>query len=158
MSLTKVPVIGTQKMKQVQKVMDLDTGNEGAEITLEYVKYTVPTYTEKEFGGTEAEFEQAILEAASNLVQPVSAQILALTNKATQDEYQNAKATALATGNFLSTDLKGRIVQVMRGNQAYQERTAKECFDLWKAGFMAKKPGAVKVLDIAKTIGDFDLD
>lgn len=145
-------------LKQKQKVMDLETGNEGAEIELVYPKYLAPEYDATKFPGTAEEFEKAVLENAMALVSPISEQIKSFLNYATSAGYQTAKTAALATGNYLSSDLKARIIQVMRGNQAFAELPAKECYDRWKAGFMAKKVGAFKVLETAKALGDFGDD
>lgn len=156
--LKKQPEVLVQDLKQVQKVMDLATGSEDATITVVCKRYAAPVYDEKEYGGTEAEFEAALFKAATELVQPVSKQIESFLYRATQDSYQAGKTEALAAGNFLTSDLKGRIVQVMRGNQAFVDLTAKECFERWKAGYAAKKAGATKVLETAKALGDFGDD
>jgi|SRR5712671_6828058 len=146
-----------QTLKQSQKVMDLETGDENATIDLVMKKYIAPEYDAKTHAPlTEEEFNAVVLESAAALVQPVGEQIKAFLNKATSDSYQAAKTAALAKGNFLTTDLKARIIMVMRGNQNFADNSAKECFDKWKAGFMAKKAGATKVLDTAKALGDFD--
>lgn len=156
MSLNKIPVIKVVAISQAQKVMDLDSGSEDAQITVKQNRYFAPTYDEKEFGGTEAEFQSAVLEAAKELVNPVEKQIDALLYRATQDSYQSGKAAALAGGNYLSSDLKGKIVQVMRGNQAFVDVSASDCFAKWKAGYMAKKPGAFNILTTAQNLGVFD--
>lgn len=156
--LKKVPVILSVLIKQVQKVMDLSTGNEDTTINVDYSKLTIPDYDSEEYGGTIEEFYAALAKSAEELVSPVQKRIDALLKFATAENYQNAKTSALATGNFLTSDLKGRIVQVMRGNQAFVELSAKECFERWKIGFMAKKAGAIKVLDLAKTMGEFGDD
>jgi hypothetical protein len=36
--------------------------------------------------------------------------------------------------------------------------SAKDCFERWKAGYLAKKAGALKILDVAKSLGDFGDD
>lgn len=157
MPLSKAVSIIVTDVSQTQKVMDLATGNEDAQITVAQKRYFAPEYDAKEYGGTPEEFSQAVLEAASELVTPQAKQIQALLNYATSQSYQEGKAAALATGNFLTQDLKARIVQVMRGNQAFVDDSASDCFKKWKVAFAEKKAGAIKILDIAKTIGDFDL-
>lgn len=157
-ALTKNPTILIQTLKQKQKVMDLETGDESAEIELVYDKYVAPEYSAKEYGGSEALFLDALLIAASELVQPVSKQIDAFLTKRQSDNYQVAKAKALSGGNFLTADLKGKIVQVMKGNQAFVDMNAADCFKRWKDGYKAQKAGAFKVLETAKALGDFGDD
>lgn len=151
------PTIIATAIAQTQKVMNLDNGDEDATIKLAMTRYSFKPYDPKdETHGTPEQYYGVLFTAAAELIQPVEKQIDALLYRATQDSYQAGKTAALATGNFLSSDLKAKIVQVMRGNQAFAEMSAKECFDYWKDGFSAKKPGAVKVLDTAKALGDFE--
>lgn len=149
----------TQTTKQQQKVMDLETGKEDATIEVVMTKYIAPEYDATKFSPlTASEFESVLAERSAELIQPVSAQIAAFLNAATSASYQAGKTAALATGNYLTAELKARIIQVMRGNQAFVELSAKDCFERWKAGFMAKKTGAFKVLETAKALGDFGDD
>lgn len=156
--LTKTPVITVTAVSLNQKVMDLATGNEDATVTINQQKYSAPEYDAEVYGGTVEEFNDAVYAAALEVVSPVTKRTDALLYRATQESYQSGKAAALSGGNFLTQDLKTRIVQVLRGNQAYADAKASDAFLAWKTAFMAKKAGAIKVLDIAKTIGDFDLD
>lgn len=152
-------VILTQALKQQQKVMDLESGKEDATIDVVMTKYIAPDYDSAKFAPlSEQEFEESLFETARSLVQPVAAQIQAFLIKATSDSYQAGKATALAGGDYVTSELKAKIVQVMRGNQNFVDISAKDCFERWKAGYLAKKPGATKVLDTAKALGDFGDD
>lgn len=156
-TITAKPAILTQSLKQSQKVLDLSTGDEDATISVLQTKYFAPAYDAKY--GTEAEFEEALFLAAAELIQPKSKQIEALLYRATQDSYQAGKIAAMATGNYLTSDLKAKIVQVMRGNQAFVDLSAKECYERWKSGYMGArgdgpKAGATKVLATAKDLGD----
>lgn len=149
----------TQVLKQQQKVMDLKSGKEDATIDVVMTKYIAPEYDAKKFEPlSESEFEESLFEAARSLIEPVADQIQAFLIKATSDSYQAGKAAALAGGDYVTSDLKAKIVQVMRGNQNFTDISAKDCFERWKAGYLAKKPGATKVLDTAKALGDFGND
>lgn len=152
-----IPVIKVVNINQPQKVMDLSTGNEEAVIYVKQEKFTAPEYDSK-IHGTVEEFYRDLMAAAQALVQPVAAQIEALVFRATQDSYQAGKAAVLATGDYLTAELKAKIIQIMRGNAAFNDKSAKECFDLWKVGFMAKKTGALKILENARSLGDFTAD
>lgn len=154
----KVAIIN-QILKQKQKVLDLETGDDSAEIELVYSKYVSPEYDSAKFSPlTEDEFNAVLLEKAGELISPISNQISAFLAKAQSDGYQAAKQTALSKGNYLTADLKAKIVQVMRGNQAFVELTAADCYKRWRDGYTAKKPGAFKVLETAKALGDFGDD
>lgn len=151
----ETPVIITQNVKQAQTVVDLSTGDESAKIELKYTKYVVPEFDAKKYGTRES-FDAALFTAAQALVNPVSVQVEALVYRATQDSYQAGKTAALAAGDYLTSELKSKIVQVMKGNQAFVDTSASDCFARWKAGFIAKKAGALKILDTAKALGGFD--
>lgn len=155
--MPETPSIKVTEVTQSQKVLDLATGDEEAIIKVKQNKYEVPAYDSK-FGTTQ-EFETALFTAAAELIQPKSKQIEALLYRATQDSYQAGKIAAMATGNYLTSDLKAKIVQVMRGNQAFVDLSAKECYERWKSGYMGArgdgpKAGATKVLATAKDLGD----
>lgn len=151
----EVPQIFITSLKPKQKVLNLADGAE-AEIEVISKKYEAPAYSEKY--GTVEQFEKALFHEAAKLVQPVGKQIDAFLKMATAESYQAGKAEALAKGDYLTSELRGKIVQVMRGNQAFVDLSAKDCFDRWMAGYLAKKPGAYKVLDTAKALGDFGDD
>jgi hypothetical protein len=155
---TKDVVLKATTTAQQQKVMDLESGREDATIEVKMTKYTAPEYDSAKYDLTEEEFNAAVMEKAAELIQPASARLAAFLNYATSASYQAGKAAALATGNYLSSDLKARIVQVMRGNQSFVDLSAKDCFERWKAGYLAKKAGALKILDVAKSLGDFGDD
>lgn len=154
--LKKAVEITKQELKQVQKVMDLETGNEDATITIVQTKFVAPAYSEEVYGGTEELFNAELFKAATALIQPISKQVDAMLYRATQDSYQSGKDAALKGGNFLTQDLRGKIVQVMRGSQAFADLSAKDALDYWKKGYMDKKPGAVKVLQTAQALGGFE--
>lgn len=153
--LLKAVEIVVSDVSQTIKVMDLKTGNEEFGLVVKQSKFAAPVYSVEEYGGTPELFEEALFAAACQLVSPRPKQIDALLYRATQESYQSGKSAALATGEFCTQDLKQKIVQVMRGNAHYVENSASECFSKWKAGFAAKKPGALKILDLAKSFGDF---
>lgn len=158
MSLTKNPEIVVTDLAQTQKVMDLANGNEDASIEIKQKKFAAPAYDAEIYGGTEDEFNEALLTAASEIVSPAASRITALLSFATSQSYQAAKTEALSKGEYLTSDLRARIVQVMRGNKDFVDVSASDCFKRWKAGFAAKKTGAVKILDMAKTMGEFGDD
>lgn len=163
-TVTVKPVeLKVTKLSPKQKVFDLAI-NEESEITVESVRYEAPAYDAKVGGwkngetlvtGTAEEFEAGLLAAASALIQPVSKQIEAFLYRATQESYQDGKTKALSTGNYLTQDLRGKIVQIMRGNNTYADMKATDCFDRWKTGYLAGKPGAIKVLTMAQDFGEF---
>lgn len=153
--LTKSPVITATVLKPKQKVLNTDTG-ETVDIEIVQTKYTAPSYNEKEYGGTPELFEAAVYEAARSLMPNKAAELQAFLTAATSASYQSGKLAAMAAGPYLGPDLKAKIVQVMKGNQAFADITASECFDRWLAGFKAKKSGAFDVLTKAKSLfGDF---
>jgi hypothetical protein len=152
--LKKVPEIIVMAVSQKQTVMDLETGDEKAEITVAQKRFFAPEYSEKEYGGTEELFEAALFNAATELVSPRSKQIDALLYRATQESYQAGKAVALSAGNYLTKDLAKRIVNIMQGNVAFVDVSASDCLKRWKEGYKAQKPGAIKMLETAKAIGD----
>lgn len=146
-----------QVVKQSQKVLNLETG-EDTQITVVQTKYIAPSYEPKY--GTEAEFETALFDAASSLMGTNAKRIDAFLYRATQDSYQAGKTAALSAGKFLTSDLKARIIQVMRGNVAFAEASAKDCYDRWVSGYLGTrgegaKNGATKVLRAAEDMGDF---
>ena len=49
-------------------------------------------------------------------------------------------------------------MQVIRRNKAIAKVSAKDCFERWNAAHMAQRVGAVKVLAVAKILGEFDED
>lgn len=147
-------VLKVTDLKPKQKVLNLET-NEDAEIEVISQRFELPKY-DAAVHGTRADFARSAMLAASALVQPVEQQIDALLYRATQNSYQAGKATALASGNFLTQDLRTNIVQIMKGNNAYADFSASECFNKWKAGFAEKKPGAIKVLTMAQDMGSVE--
>lgn len=138
------------KLEQSPKVLDLTTGAETT-VKISQDKYSFATIPE---GVDEETFYKDALSEAASLVGSAKDQAVALLAYATSQSYQDGKVKAMASGNYLTSGLKAQIVQVMRGNQAFVDLSAKECFDRWTAGYIAKKPGAAKVLETAKALGE----
>lgn len=139
-------------LKQKQSVLDLETGND-VDIEVVYNRYVVPDYDEKY--GTPEEFTKKLLSEASKMVTPAEAKITALVNYASSQSYQEGKKAALNGGKYLTQDLRSKIVQIMRANSAFADLSAKDCFDRWKSGYLAKKAGAVRILAMATESEDF---
>lgn len=150
----KALVLKVTELKPKQKVLNLET-NEDAEIEVVSQRFELPKYDEK-IHGTKQTFVHAAMLAATALVQPVEQQIDALLYRATQNSYQAGKTAALAGGNYLTADLRSNIVQIMRGNNAYADMSATDCFNKWKAGYKEQKPGAIKVLTMAQDMGSVE--
>jgi len=143
------------ELTPTQSVLNLDT-NEDAKITVSSKKYELPKY-DKAIHGSESEFLAAAKAAVLKLVQPESAVVDALLKYATSESYQAGKQAALANGNYLTSDLRSKIVQIMRGNNKFADYSASECFSTWLSGYKEKKPGAIKILTMAQDFGEFDL-
>lgn len=152
---TKVLELKITELSPKQKVLNLDT-NEDMEIAVISKRYELPKY-DKAIHGEKPEFLKAAMIAAEKLVQPIDEQIDALLYRATQSSYQAGKTLALSGGNFLTSDLRGKIVQIMRANAKFADESASDCFKMWLAGYKEKKTGAVKILTMAQDFGDFDL-
>lgn len=75
-----------------------------------------------------------------------------------QNQFERRELTEVI--DSIDRKLRSRIVAVMRMNKSLARVSAKECFDRWKAGYLAIRPGAVTVLDRAKLLRDdsYDLD
>lgn len=142
------------KLTPSQNVLNLET-NEEEKIVVSSNRYELPKYDDK-IHGTKDEYWTAAMVAAQALVNPAEKQIDALLYRATQDSYQAGKATALSAGKFLTQDLKTNIVQIMRGNNAYADMSASDCFAKWKAGYKEQKAGAVKILTMAQDMGSVE--
>jgi len=137
-----------------QKVMNLDT-NEETEITVTSQRFEAPDYDEALYASTE-EFETDLLHTVMALVTPKAKQIEAFLKYATSESYQSGKSAALATGNFMSSELRGRLVQIMRGNNAFAEMSASDAYKYWLNGYKEKKPGALKLLKTAQDSADIE--
>lgn len=163
---TKPFALKVTELKPKQNVLDLET-NEDAAIEVKSVRYEAPVFqtgkTPESTGwtctidgkpqfvpGTAEEFEQALYNAAEALIQPRSKQIEAFLYRATQESYQAGKAAALAAGNYLTQDLRKRIVSIMSMMNAYAEVSASDCYKRWLSGYKEGKPGALKLLKMAQ--------
>lgn len=131
-------------LKQSQTVLNLDTLDDGS-ITLVY----------KKFDRNEKAPITAQLAAAMKLVGSDEKRVEALLKYATSEEYQNAKTKSLAAGNFLTTQLKSRIVGIMQTLPQFDDVKAADCYARWLAGYKAKKESAIKLLDRAKASEEF---
>ncbi len=58
----------------------------------------------------------------------------------------------LATLAGVDRKLRSKIVWVVRQNKSRAALTSKESFELWKAAYLAQKPGAFRVLERARTL------
>lgn len=50
-----------------------------------------------------------------------------------------------------------KTVLVMRQHKPLANLSAKECFDRWRAGYLAERPGAAKLLETAKRLEEHDI-
>jgi hypothetical protein len=144
---TKVEISKTLTVtlvKQTQKCLNLDT-QEDADITVVTKKYGVPLGMEP----------STALKLASGLFANQQALIAALLKRAEQISYQESKDAALASGNFLSSQLKSKIVGIMSSSDSFAEVSAKECFARWLAGYKDGKKSAVTLLERAKASEEF---
>jgi hypothetical protein len=147
----EIPVILVSEMRPKQAVTDLVSGKD-TNIEVAYSKFSVPVFDAAKHGDDEEKFWGHLFVAARKLVTPVSVQVEALLYRATQDSYQAGKTKALATGDFLTSELRAKIVAVMRGYASYADLSAKDAYERWTDGFRAAKPGALKILVTAKAL------
>jgi hypothetical protein len=135
----EIPEIKIQKVPQkLTKLVNLDTGDEDAEVVNNYQKFTAPTYDKKY--GSKDHFEAALLKLATALVQPVSNQIDALLFRATQDSYQAGKLVAFATGNFLTPELRTKVVEtVVNTSSTLAAEKSPVVFATWLAAYTNKE-------------------
>ena len=143
-----VVVIYEKDLKPKQTVLDLSTMGE-VEIQLFY----------KEYSPNPAAPIAARLEAARKLVQPADNQAIALCKLANAQNYQAAKAAAMAKGDYMSAQLRSALTSIMAGIQAFAENGAKENFAYWSEAFKDKsnvdrQAKAKKLLDRAKLLVD----
>lgn len=170
--------VKVQAVKQPITVTDLSTGDDSAKLTLNYNRYTAPDYDKGKHGPDETAFYARLMELATALVNPVSAQIDALLYRATQDAYQAAKVTAYAAGTpgqYLSPELKSAITMVVKqSGTRYADASNSDAFNSWKAAFTSqvqfdgksfdadqvakRKAGADRVLATAQALSDSGAD
>lgn len=135
------------EVKQKVSVFDLDAG-EDTDITIVYRKYSAGKY------------DEATLEQAQKLVQPVAKQIDALLYRAQQESYQEGKKKALSAGRYLTSDVISKGADFLRANVAsFADVSAKDAKTRFTDGVKNNKPGAMKVLQIvsqdSSEFGDF---
>jgi hypothetical protein len=140
---TGLVAIVESDVKQPQTVLDLDN-NEDAKITVIYKKYVandkVPVKDQ--------------LAAALKLVSPEAEVVKALLAYAQSKSYQDGKNAALTKGNYLTQQLRSTIVGLMQNTPNFAETGAKECFERWMAGYKAKKPAALRLLQDAQNVNE----
>lgn len=76
-------------------------------------------------------------------------QIDALCAALKSQSYQVAKATAMGD-KYLDSNLRTRIVTIMKGTEQFGSLTAGECYERWVSGYKLKKPGAMRILEQAQ--------
>lgn len=132
------------ELKQKQSFLNLQT-NEEEDVVVVTKKYSVPTGMATEVAIKEAE----------NLVKPASKRLAALLKFAESESYQESKAAALAKGEYLTPQVKSKIVGIMQTLDAFAEVGARDCFARWFAGYKEKKPSAMKLLERARATEEF---
>ncbi|MGB8840048.1 MAG: hypothetical protein WCC64_03155 [Aliidongia sp.] len=93
------------------------------------------------------------------LLGDVPAQTSALCAALKSASYQVAKAAAMGD-KYLDSNLRTKIVQIMKGTEQFGALDAKECYDRWVSGYKAKKPGAMKILEqaqAANSVEEYDM-
>lgn len=136
-------IINRTTVKQPQTVTDLDSGAD-SKITVEYQRYVLNPKS------TSTVDEQ--LEEALALVQPKDNQVDALLKYATNASYTAGKNAALAGGNYLTPELRRKIVTLLSDHPNFAELSAKDIGDRWLAGYKAKSPKAIEWLNRAKQL------
>ena len=136
-------------LKQKQSFLNLDSG-EDDEITVTTKKYTVPD-------GMDV---AAAMKQAQTLVQPVERQLAALLKFAESESYQESKNSALTKGNYLTSGIKSKLVQILQTSDTFANMKAKDVFERWYTGYKSadvkKKAAANKVLDRARASEEYD--
>lgn len=133
-------------LTQKPVVLNLETGADD-NLEIKQKKWVLRKYDESKDGPRD-QFLKLALGEAVKLVQPIERQIDALLTFATAQSYQEGRAAALAKGNFLVPELRRKIVDFMRTMPKFAELKATAAFDLWKEGYKAKKPGAMRILAV----------
>lgn len=153
-------VLKTTALKPKQKFLNIDTG-EYDDLEVKSVRYELPNFDRKDAaknGYTEEQFEEALYNAVLSLVSPRSEQIKALGNYATSKSYQDGKAAALASGNYLTSDVMDNICGIMSAMPQFAELKKSEMKDRWLAGFRAGKEGPKKILADALRTAEYPAD
>jgi hypothetical protein len=141
-------------LKPKQKFLNYEISSD-VEVEISSTKYEMPTKPE---GVEQSAFESKVLELAAALVQPVASQIEAFLTFATSANYQTAKAAAIASGPYVTSDVMSRIVDFMRQVPAFADLTASECRARWIAGYKAGKNGPKQLLDRALAVATVESD
>lgn len=136
--------IKVTELKQKQSFTNLDTG-EDDEIVVTTLKYSVP----------DGLSVQDALKQMDAIVHPAEERLNALLKYAESKSYQESKAAALAKGNYLTPQLKSKIVQILQATDAFSEVGARDTYARWYAGYKAKKQSAFKVLERARASEEF---
>lgn len=141
-----VPAVESTELKPKQTVLNLDTFVE-EDVTLSYPRYSLNKKA------TVQEQLKELLKLATPEEKRVQALLYGLNNW----EYTEAKTRALAADgkNYLTTQLRSKISQVMGQLEAYEALSAKECFERWLAAYKIKKPSAIKLLERIKATEEF---
>lgn len=146
----KIAEFKITKLKLGQTVVDLETGAD-ADIDIESVRYEIPKY-DQAIWGTVEEFDDALFKAATKLIGSKRGIVEAIVARATSMSYQNGKAAALSAGNYLTQELRGKIVNIMRMNQQFADLKASECYAKWLGAYKAGKPAALNFLTMAQAM------
>lgn len=123
-----------QTVKQPVTVIDLNTGEE-TKVTIEYNRYSA-----------KSPITLATLEAAKELVGNEENQAAAFIAYASSQSYQVGKVAAFSGGNYLTPELKSRIVAIVKQLNTFADVSAKDCYTRWLAGYKAKKTQALQFL------------
>ena len=140
----KMPTLEVKELKQKQSFLNLDSMEEG-EVEVVTKKYIVPK------GMTTAE----AMEAISQIVAPEEKRLAALLKFAESESYQLSKNAALAGGNYLTPQLRSKIVSTLSNLDIFAEVSAKDIFGRWLTGYKEGKVSAKKLLDQVRAIDEF---
>jgi len=150
----EVPTVALYKLvetKQKQNVLNLDT-NDDSEIAVITKKIVwLPFVSEDGKVSTESTTAQK-MAALETLISPEEKKVIALERFYTSETYNESKAAALASGNFLTQQLRSAIVGLMQQNANFSELSAKDCFDRWSKGYKDGKAGPKQYLEQAKKL------
>lgn len=139
-SVTTKPKINALNLETMQE--------EGVEVSR--TEYKAPAYDPKEHGDDENAFTAAVLAAAEALVGSVSNRIDALLRYASQMSYQDGKTAAFSNGKYLTREIANTVCTIMQANSKFADMGKGDVLNAFKAGVLAGKPGALKVLKLAQ--------
>lgn len=144
--MTVKPSITISTVPIKQSVLNLETGSE-EKIEFKQQRFVLRDYDPKVDGDSKVVYLENALGKLQEMVQPPSEQIEALCAYLTSQSYQSGKKSALATGKYLTQEIRSRITTYMKGLAQFEKLSASEAFEKWSAGYAAQKPGALKILD-----------